>query len=319
MSSMFDLHRRKAPARKLNYDRAYRSWWALLSNKVLNLFTWEGLPEDLPQREIEFRLHFTDLAVTAIVNSRRYKKLIAADASGYGVTQYRDVWTNCIWTCPNDSGKADLLGPEKSAVLIRNNSSLLPTSILIDRYANLLAHAELSLQAILINSRTTGILAARDDKQRNAIMEFYAALEDGRTMAIVDDMGLDSLIGSEGLRMIATQYPSSTHILDFWQARQNLYKEFLAEIGISKATDKRERLISDEVAQDQPLYEFSLDDMLRCRQQGAEEMNDLFGLSVSVNVNEAIKVNAEEVTTNEAERAGDRSDAGSDGSRGDRG
>lgn len=317
MSSMFELHKRKAAQRKLNFDRAYRSWWALLSNKVLNLFTWEGLPADLPQREIEFRLNFTDLAVTAIVNSRRYKKLIAADASGYGVTQYRDVWTNCIWTCPNDAGKADLLGPDKSAVLIRNNSSLLPTSILVDRYAGLLAHAELSLQAILINSRTTGILAARDDKQRDAIMQFYAALEDGRTMAIVDDTGLDSLVGSEGLRQIATTYPSSTHILDFWQARQNLYKEFLAEIGISKSTDKRERLISDEVAQDQPLYEFSLDDMLRCRQQGAEEMNDLFGLSVSVNVNEAIKVNAEEVATNEVEGTGSGSNAGRDGSSGD--
>lgn len=317
MSSMFELHKRKAAQRKLNFDRAYRSWWALLSNKVLNLFTWEGLPSDLPQREIEFRLNFSDMAVTAIVNSRRYKKLIAADASGYGVTQYRDVWTDCIWTCPNDSGTAKLIGPDKAAVLIRNNSSLLPTSILVDRYAGLLAHAELSLQAILINSRTTGILAARDDKQRDAIMQFYAALEDGRTMAIVDDMGLDSLVGSEGLRQIATTYPSSTHILDFWQARQNLYKEFLAEIGISKSTDKRERLISDEVAQDKPLYEFSLDDMLRCRQQGAEEMNDLFGLSVSVNVNDAIKVNAEEVATNETERAGNDSGAGSDSRIGD--
>ena len=317
MSSMFELHTRKVAQRKLNYDRAYRSWWALLANKVMNLFTWEGLPSDLPQREIEFRLNFSDMAVTAIVNSRRYKKLIAADASGFGVTQYRDVWTDCIWTCPNDSGMAKLIGPDKAAVLIRNNSSLLPTSILVDRYAGLLAHAELSLQAILINSRATGILAARDDKQRDAIMQFYAALEDGRTMAIVDDMGLDSLVGSEGLRQIATQYPSSTHILDFWQARQNLYKEFLAEIGISKSTDKRERLISDEVAQDQPLYEFSLDDMLRCRQQGAEEMNDLFGLSASVNVNEAIKVNAEEVTTNEAERTGNDSGAGGGGSNRD--
>ena len=32
--------------------------------------------------------------------------------------------------------------------------------------------------------------------------------------------------------------------------------------GDYRYTDKRERLISDEVAQDQPLYEFSLDDIL---------------------------------------------------------
>ena len=297
--SMYNHYRSGSPKRKLNYERAYRSWYALLANKIMYLFTWEGLPAPMHQREIEYRLQFSDMALCAFVKSKRYNRLIAADASGIGVTEYRDMWKQAIWTCPGDSGIINIL-ENPQGVLMRNNSTCTPGAMLVERYANLLAHAELSLQAILINSRTTGILAARDDKQRDAIMQFYAALEDGRTLAIVDDNGLDSLIGSEGLRQISTVYPSSTHILDFWQARQNLYKEFLAEIGISKSTDKRERLITDEVMQDMPLYQFNLDDMLKARQDAAEKINNLFGLSVSVNINPAVKANNEEVTTYEA-------------------
>ena len=302
--SMYDHYRSgKAKAKKLTYDRAYHSWYALLANKVMYLFQWDGLPEPMHQREIEYRLQFSDVALCAFVKSKRYNRYIAADATGFGVTEYRDMWKEIIWTCPGDSGINNILD-NPTAVLIRNNSTCLPGAALVERYANLLAHAELSLQAILINSRSTGILAARDDRQRDAIMAFYAAMEDGRTLAIVDDNGLDSLIGSEGLRQIATTYPDSVHIMDFWQARQNLYKEFLAELGISKSTDKRERLISDEVMQDYPLYQFNLDDMLRARQEACKKINDLFGLSVSVKINPAVTVNNEEVVSHETGSTG---------------
>lgn len=314
--SMYDHYRSgKAKAKKLTYDRAYHSWYALLANKVMYLFQWEGLPEPMHQREIEYRLQFSDVALCAFVKSKRYNRYIAADATGFGVTEYRDMWKEIIWTCPGDSGINSIL-ENPTAVLIRNNSTCLPCAALVERYANLLAHAELSLQAILINSRSTGILAARDDRQRDAIMAFYAAMEDGRTLAIVDDNGLDSLIGSEGLRQIATTYPDSVHIMDFWQARQNLYKEFLAELGISKSTDKRERLISDEVMQDYPLYQFNLDDMLRARQEACQKINDLFGLSVSVKINPAVTVNNEEVVSHETGSTGS-SGTGNDSSTDD--
>lgn len=315
--SVLDIHEIGKPfkRRKLDYSRAYRAWYALLSNKVLNLFTWEGLP--FSQHELELRVQLMGDGYAGVVKSNFYNRLIAASGSGVGVTEYADQWLTFVWAVPGDNGKDKLHNKRTAnkkhgistvgadAVIVRNNSLLLPTRILVERYAHLLAHAELSLQAILINSRATGILAARDEKQRADIQKFYEYLEDGKTLSIVDDTGLDSLIGSEGLRNIATAYPSSTHILDFWQIRQNLYKEFLTEIGISKSTDKRERLIQSEVEQDIPLYGYSLDEMLRCRQNAAEQMNAIFDLNVSVAINPIIEQLREEAETdadNETER-----------------
>lgn len=280
---IYNYGKTKKNVRKLDYAKAYNQWYALLANKVLNIAKWENLPFE--QRELEIRAQFMGAGYCGMTFSKRYKRLIAVKASGVGVTEYPDKWTSFIWACPGDSGKTDL--PD-GGVLIYNNSLMLPTSLLVEKYAHLLAHAELSLQAILINSRATGIIAARDNKQKEDVEMFYKALEDGKTLAIVDDESLDTLVGSEGLRHISASYPSSTSIMDYWQIRQNLYKEFLTELGISKSTDKRERMITDEIAQDMPLYQYSIDDMIQCRKRAAEEMNRIWGLNVSVDINPAI-------------------------------
>lgn len=269
--------------RKLDYDTAFRLWYERLSDKVLNLFNWSNLPFE--QKEIEIRLQMFGNGYTGVLRAPRLGRVIVANGAASGVTEYPDKWVTYTWNTPLDSGMGKI-GEE--IALVYNNSLHIPTRRLVQRYAHLLAHAELSLQAILINSRATGILAAKDEKQRQDIAAFYAALEDGRTMAIIDDDGLSSLVGSEGLRMISTAYPAPHTIIDFWQIRQNLYKEFLAEIGISKSTDKKERMITDEVKQDAPLYQYSLDDMLKCREKGAEEINRLFGLNVTVEINPAV-------------------------------
>lgn len=269
--------------RKLDYNTAYRLWYERLADKVLNLFKWSGLPFE--QKELEIRLQLYGNGLTGIVYSKRVGNHIVANGAPTGITEYPDKWIEYTWTCPVDFGTARI---GENCALIYNNSLHIPTRRLVERYAHLLAHAELSLQAILINARATGIIAAKDNKQRDDIAAFYAALEDGRTMAIVDDDGLNSLVASEGLRSISTAYPAAHTIIDFWQIRQNLYKEFLAEIGISKSTDKKERMITDEVKQDAPLYQYSLDDMLKCRNKGADEINRVFGLGVSVEINPAV-------------------------------
>ena len=271
--------------RKLDYKGAYSIEYALFSNKVINLFTWEGLPFD--QREIEVRLQLFDNGLCGVVKSPRYNRIIAARASGVGVTEYADKWNQMVWACPGDAGTVNILN-NPAGVLARNNDMIIPTAVLIDKYAHMCAHAALSLQAILINIRATGIMAAKDDKQRQNIETVYRGLEDGKTMAIVDDIGLDTMIDSQGLRHISTAYPNSSSMMDLWQIRENLYKEFLQEIGISKRTDKRERVISDEVAEDEPLRAFNIDDMLKCRKEAAKQINELFGLNVTVEVNKTI-------------------------------
>ena len=71
-------------------------------------------------------------------------------------------------------------------------------------------------------------------------------------------------------------------------------------LGVSKSTDKRERLITDEVRQDIPLYRFNIEDMLDMRKQAAEELSIILNKEVTVDLAESVK-RAQEMPGREAE------------------
>ena len=167
-----------------------------------------------------------------------------------------------------------------------------------------MAHALLSLQAALINSRATGYSKAKDDQTAAQIKAFYSALEDGKTEVITTPEDLESIAGSKPIEFISDKLSGKgDSLLDYWQLYQNLYKDFLQMIGVSKSTDKRERLIQSEVAQDIPLYKFNIEDMLDQRKIAAEVLSDIIGAPITVDLAESVK-QAQEMETTPEEVAG---------------
>lgn len=295
--SVLDLQRECSPKayRKLSYNRAFARQYALLSDRAISLFDWGGLP--YKQHEIEILMQLSLQGYAGSVYSDKLKRWIAAFGSGVGVTEYPDKWINYTWACPLDSGISEI---GKTAVIFKNNSLMIPTRFLIETYAHLMAHSLLSLQALLINSRATGFSTAKDDQTRKRIKDFYAALEDGRTEVVLTEENLESITGTKPIEFISDQLSGKAQpILDYWQLYQNLYKDFLSMLGVSKSTDKRERLIMDEVAQDVPMYQFNIEDMLDCRKQAAEEFSNILGKEITVDLAESVK-RAQEMPGREA-------------------
>ena len=271
------------PSRKITYKSAYHYWYALLCDKTISLFDWTGLP--FPQRELELRAQMHPQGYIGVV--KYLNELIVANGSGVGITNYPDEWLTYVWANALHSGINNI---GKDCAILRNNSLLISTGATVDHYSRLLAHATLSLQAALINTRATGYSTAKDDQTAKRIKKFYDALEEGRTEVVMIEDDLNSIEGSKMIEFISDHLSGrGDTILDIWQVLQNILKDFYTAIGISKPTDKRERLITDEIAQEQPLFKFNVEDMLDCRKQFAEELNRIFGLSVSVDVAESLK------------------------------
>lgn len=301
MSTLMDLYPecRLSVRKKLTYRRAFELQNALLANRVISLFDWKGLP--FPQRELEIHAQLTDNGYTGVVYAGKLKRWIVAHGSGVGVTEYPDVWNTYTWACPLASGNNGLINDikgistiGKDAAILRNNSLLIPSRFLVQQYAHLMAHTLLSLQAALINSRATGYSTAKDDQTAKRIKNFYDALEDGRTEVILTEDSLESALGSKAIEFISDKLTgAAAPVLDYWQLYQNLYKDFLCTFGISKSDDKRERLITDEVMQDIPLYRFNIEDMLDCRKQFADDLSKISGLKVSVDLAESVKQSLE--------------------------
>lgn len=283
--SLLSLTKEVKPAavKKLNYRRAYSYWYARLADYIVSLFDWQGLP--FKQHELEMRMQLTKQGYTGVVYSDKLDKWIVAHGSGVGVTEYPDKWLTYTWACPLASG-INRIG--ENVVIFRNNSLMISSAFMLEHYAHLLAHNDLSMQAQLINARATGFTVTYDDNGRKQMQHFYELLEDGSTEIIMSDEQLMQAPGSDPIKFTPIA-GSSQNILDFWQVGQNILKEFFATIGISKETDKRERLIDSEVKQELPLYQFNIEDMLDVRKEAAAELSRLMGSRVTVDLAESLK------------------------------
>lgn len=285
--------------KKLNFNRSFRTWKGMLTERVINIFKWSNLP--MPQKEIEIVLAFTGFV--GFTRFRKSKELGSVYGSMSGVTNYPDIFTNFTYATPLESGVRTI---DKDIVVIDNNQLRMPTQPIIEMYATLLAHTDLSLQAILINSRATGLVKAKTQQQVENIASWYSSLANGKTLAVLDEQNLESLLNDKGMEILNFTYPSNMTIDAYYQIRENLLKSFYSEIGINSMRDKRERVVTEELDTNLNRIIFNIDDMLKCRQEACVKINKMFGINISVEYNAEIK---KQMEMKEGETNDNQSDA----------
>ena len=77
--------------------------------------------------------------------------------------------------------------------------------------------------------------------------------------------------------------------------KTNILNECLTFLGINNAnTDKRERLVTNEVDSNNEMIQINSDVMLETRKQACEEINKMFGLNISVERRANLKIDLNE-------------------------
>lgn len=270
-----------ASTKKLTFKRAYNMWLNVLTERVINIFKWKGLPFD--QKEVEILL-----AMRGFCGVTKFKKsgdLGAVYGSMSGVTNYPDEYINFLYATPKESGLKKI---GKNLVLVNNNQLRTTSMQVVQTYAVLLAHVDLSLQAILINSRATGLIKASTQQQVESVSAWYKGLMNGKTMAVLNDEDLEKLMGDKGIEVFPMQYSSSFSIDAYYQIRENLLKSFYSEFGINSNREKRERIIEAELDTNLNRILFNVSDMLEQRKDAAKQITEIFGVEISVDLNPEI-------------------------------
>lgn len=276
------LNKDLAKSRKLNFKRSFDMWYNLLTERVVNIFKWTGLPFE--QKEIEILLILRGFC--GITKFRKNEhELGAVYGSMSGVTNYPDEFTTYTYATPKESGMKKI---GKNLVLVNNNQLRIPSIQVINTYAVLLAHVDLSLQAILINSRATGLIKASSQQQMESIQAWYNSLLNGKTMAVFDCEDMETMLSDKGIEVFPMQYSSSFSIDSYYQIRENLLKSFYSEFGINSNREKRERIIEAELDTNLNRILFNINDMLQCRQNAAKEASEIFDVEISVDLNPEI-------------------------------
>ena len=77
--------------------------------------------------------------------------------------------------------------------------------------------------------------------------------------------------------------------------KTNVLNECLTFLGINNAnTDKRERLVTNEVESNNEMIQVNSDVMLEARKQACKEINEMFGLNISVERRRNLKIDLNE-------------------------
>ena len=165
----------------------------------------------------------------------------------------------------------------EDCVFCRNDYDALGLNPLICRYAGLMTENLLTVRLADINMRMMNLLSAPDDNTLQSTKQYLRDLEDGK-LGVVGETPF-----FEGLKLQSKNLGSGDYMIQFIELQQYLKGSLYNELGINANFNmKREALSGQELAMNDDALMPLIDDMLKQRRAMCDNLNQMFGLNVSV-------------------------------------
>ena len=277
MHSLFTgLRSKSTKADNLN-NQTFYDYYSRIRLLALSLFEWTGFPDSISVRFLEQSLFEMGKAAFILDKTKGYLALKCTPSGELNV--YLDpIKLTAYSTNYNQEFILD-----EGCVLIRNNYDMLPTEPTIRLFAQRLTNVERTLDTN-IHAQKTPILILCDDKQRLTLKNLYHQY-DGNEPFIFGDKSMNP----DMVKSIKTEAPFLADRLMVY--KRDIWNECMTFLGINNAnTDKRERLITDEVEANDQLIQMSAQTMLLSRLEACKQINKLFGLSVTVKIRDTAQL-----------------------------
>ena len=272
-------------ANKAKYDmmedttdvfKGYIYYKNFLFEKLIKIFKYENLPPTIPQEALEdYILHF---GYAGITNNKKFG-MVAVPATKYGVGLYPRYEPLAQYCTPLMEDRNLVIG--KDIVIVKNNTYQLSCIPLVERYARQLADADSSITIALENARLNVIPNFDDEESAESYKAFMIANRLGQV-----DTVMDSSFMQKGNFVDFQKNNQSTLGLSLVETRNEILRSFLLEIGITVASDKKERMVVDEVNVNSQLLMFNLHDMLDARKEAMDMVNQIYGTNITVDLSE---------------------------------
>lgn len=182
---------------------------------------------------------------------------------------------------PNEKIPFENVG-QPTGVLIRNDTEWQGLAPMISRYSFLLAENTLTLRTADVMLRVTALLTAPSDKERAAALEYLKTIEAGNLGVIGESPFFD------GVKLQSPPSNNGSYLTQFIEYQQYLKGSIYNELGLSANYNmKREAIGKGESTLDEDALLPLCDNMLLCRKQDLEKVNELFGTSIEVSFSSA--------------------------------
>ena len=253
--------------------RAINNYIRYMLNRLQGLFSYEGLPETIPQRNLELLLQVNGNATIADVNGSLY-----AFRGGLGGVP-DPYYMPTISVVANPALKlSKTYTIDEDCIVIPNDAMYAGLMPLLRRYCTSLVENDITMNLADINMRLATIITAGDDKTKYAAEKYLKDLIDGK----LGILGNNTFLESVGTQPYAAsgQGNQVTQLIEY---EQYLKASMLNELGIQMNwNSKRESINGEEAGMNNQSLLPLIYDMYQQRQLGVEKVNDMFGTSITV-------------------------------------
>lgn len=248
---------------------SYLQYYERLKELAISCIKWENLPDTIDERYLELMIYETGLSVffkDGVIGYLALPAAVGKSYSVYMVPRVRNIYA------PNGYRKRVTA---KNSVIIYNNMLHTLCDPIIRGYAMDLYDID---RTIIINAKsqkTPLFIACDEEAQQLTLKNTYMQYE-GNAPVIFANKSLNP----NSIRVMQTGSPFVADKL--YTLKTKIWNEALTYLGITNLSDKKERLITDEIQQNQGGVIASRYSRLIARQQAADEINRMFGLNISV-------------------------------------
>lgn len=237
-----------------------------------------GLPKDWDLNF--FRYWLFSWGSIAVMYTREYGWICAP----YSVSQINMYWnpkeiviTNSYLTNP----KYGVIGVNSGIIKLFDDYGGLDD--LVRHYAVKLAQIDRCIDVNLMNANVTKYFEARNKKHAQEIKDLYAQSTQGEPLVVANE----SVTKGKQIDTLYKDIKTTYIVNDLLQSKRTIINEFLTKIGIANANyDKRERLNTDEVNQNDEETKAMINVIYDNIKEGIAEINSISGLGITVELTE---------------------------------
>ena len=270
-----------------NKDKALFNLISDMLKITLDMFKWEGLPSTIPERELELLLQLRGSCIVASHNSELYALggNLSGECDAYYIPKYYIVANPWLKLEKTFERNVD-------CIFGTNDRMWTGLTAMMERYATQSLETDISLQIANIQERLHALVRCANDSEKVAFETLLNRLEKGDLASAIvsDEWALNDGIG-------VMPYAGDSHktITELIELRQYIKASWFNELGLQANYNmKREAINSTEGQLNEDGLVPLVADMLECRQEFADGINDMFGTDISVELSGAWRARQKE-------------------------
>lgn len=293
----------------MNFNMLFRHYFNFLLRDLFQVFNFLGLPDTVDETFLKYCLFCNGKSVFFETDDGR---LLALNGNYSGDPDVYYIPQKVIVTNPTLK-KSYLMERDTECVVVYCTETDVYNQIsefgglytLLCRTATMLADSDLSINVAQKNKRLINVLAAEDQKTKDAIDVVVRKQYEGEPYAVV----MKSLIDNVQSVPIAEK-SSNNDIMQLIESHQYILSHFYESLGLQTHDQmKKERLITAEINDNDSIAKLNIDNILDTIKTGLDKVNAKYGTNIKVRLNPILLEKPEPEETDDSQSDGNQTDA----------